>query len=65
MYEGKWELATMNYKTDNMKKCEYIDVMRKAYVKDPKQGEKCEGYKNKYTCGISLVCKECKNFKGD
>ncbi|WP_279159605.1 hypothetical protein [Thomasclavelia cocleata] len=55
----------MNYKTDNMKKCEYIDVMRKAYVKDPKQGEKCEGYKNKYTCGISLVCKECKNFKGD
>lgn len=54
----------INYKTDNMKKCEYIEAMKKTYFEAPVQNEKCEGFKNRYTGDVSLVCAICKNFNG-
>lgn len=50
-------------KGEELSKCEYIEEMRKAYFRPPKQTEtSCNGYRNKYTNAPSRVCKSCKWF---
>lgn len=53
----------LNYKTDNMEKCEYMELMLKTFFQRPKQENgKCEGYRNRYTREPSTVCKRCNHF---
>ena len=51
--------SSLEYDTSDMKKCEYIEAMRKVYFEPPEQKEKCKGYRNKYTGQISLICAGC------
>ncbi|MFQ7292596.1 MAG: hypothetical protein ACLRQ0_10215 [Monoglobales bacterium] len=56
----------LNYNTNDMKHCEYIEAMRKVYSAPPPQSEtSCDGYRNKYTGTPSHVCKKCAWFKED
>lgn len=53
----------MKYKTDDINKCEYMDIMQKAYFDKPKQSNgKCVGYRNKYNGRISKECEKCRNW---
>lgn len=61
------ENSKLKYNISSIEKCEYIQQMKKVYFNTPKViNKKCEGYKNRYTGGVSTICNQCKNlYRGD
>lgn len=63
MFEKKTQYYLQRYDTSDMKRCEYIEAMKKVYFKPPIQlNGKCEGYRGS-TGKLSIICKNCSNKK--
>lgn len=50
------------YNTYDINKCEYAALMQKVYFPLPEiKDGKCNGYRNRYTKGLSNICKQCEH----
>lgn len=58
----KQQAYLQEYNTSDMENCEFIEEMKRSYLKPPTQlNGKCEGYRNPYTGNLSIICNNCNN----
>lgn len=60
----KQQAYLKEFDTSDMENCEFIEEMKKSYLKPPNQlNGKCEGYRNPYTGNLSIICNNCSHKK--